>query len=109
MSTKLKGKKMNQTKRLIFKLRGLEKHIRNEGFLKVSKLEVHPGTIYGVVGTVGSGKTTLLNILSGVESQTKGTMHYDDSPFEKNWLGKIIPHNDVYYSCLLYTSPSPRD
>ena len=89
---------MNQTKRLIFKLRGLEKHIRNESFLKVSKLEVHPGTIYGVVGTVGSGKTTLLNILSGVESQTKGTMHYDNSPFEKNWFGKIIPHDDVYYS-----------
>ena len=108
---------MNQTKRLIFKLRGLEKHIRNESFLKVSKLEVHPGTIYGIVGTVGSGKTTLLNILSGVESQTKGTMHYDNSPFEKNWFGKIIPHDDVYYSksngltktCLLYTSPSPRD
>lgn len=98
MNFKFKGKKMNQTKRLIFKLRGLEKHIRNESFLKVSKLEVHPGTIYGIVGTVGSGKTTLLNILSGVESQTKGTMHYDDSPFEKNWFGKIIPHDDVYYS-----------
>ena len=57
---------MNQTKRLIFKLRGLEKSFGNENFLKVSNLEVHPGTIYGIVGTVGSGKTTLLNILSGV-------------------------------------------
>jgi ABC-type multidrug transport system ATPase subunit len=98
MNFKFKEKKMNQTKRLIFKLRGLEKYIENKSFLKVSKLEVHPGTIYGVVGTVGSGKTTLLNILSGVESQTKGAMLYDDSPFDKNWYGKIIPSDDVYYS-----------
>ena len=67
MNFKFKGKKMNQTKRLIFKLRGLEKYIENKSFLKVSKLEVHPGTIYGVVGTVGSGKKNLLNILSGDE------------------------------------------
>lgn len=46
MNFKFKGKKMNQTKRLIFKLRGLEKYIENKSFLKVSKLEVHPGTIY---------------------------------------------------------------
>ena len=89
---------MNQTKRLIFKLRGLEKSFGNENFLKVSKLEVHPGTIYGIVGTVGSGKTTLLNILSGVTPQNSGTMLYDNHPYRKNWLGKPIPDKDVYYS-----------
>jgi len=89
---------MNQTKRLIFKLRGLEKSLGNENFLKISKLEVHPGTIYGIVGTVGSGKTTLLNILSGVTSQTSGTMLYDNHPYKKNWLGKLNPNDDVYYS-----------
>jgi len=89
---------MNQTKRLIFKLRGLEKSFGNENFLKVSNLEVHPGTIYGIVGTVGSGKTTLLNILSGVTSQSDGTMLYDGHPYNKNWLGKLVPDDDVYYS-----------
>jgi ABC-type multidrug transport system ATPase subunit len=89
---------MNQTKRLIFKIRGLEKYLGKENFLKISKLEVHPGTIYGIVGTVGSGKTTLLNILSGVDSQSSGTMLYDNHSYRKNWFGKPVPDNDVYYS-----------
>ena len=37
--------------------------------LVINKLQIHPSTIYGVVGSIGSGKTTLLDILSGVETE----------------------------------------
>ena len=89
---------MAQTKRLIFKVNQLEKKYGSYDALKLKKLEVHPGTIYGVVGTVGSGKTTLLNILAGVEKQSGGTILYENNEYETNWFGKIIPKDDIFYN-----------
>ena len=89
---------MAQTKRLIFRVTDLEKSFGSNNVLKVNKLEIHPGTIYGVIGTVGSGKSTLLNILSGVDQQSSGIVLYDDQPYERNWLGRIVAHEEVFYS-----------
>ncbi len=89
---------MTQTKRLIFKVNDLEKSYGSYLALKIGKLEIHPGTIYGIIGTVGSGKSALLNILSGVEKETGGTVLYDNEPYQTNWLGKITPHDEVFYS-----------
>ena len=55
---------MAQNKRLIFKVNGLEKDYGSYQALKVKKLEIHPGTVYGIVGTVGSGKSTLLKCIT---------------------------------------------
>jgi len=89
---------MVKTKRLIFNVNGLEKSFGSYQALKIGKLEIHPGTIYGIVGTVGSGKSSLLNILAGVDKQSAGTVLYDDEPYQRNWLGKIISHDEVFYS-----------
>lgn len=89
---------MTQTKRLIFKVNDLEKSYGSYLALNVNKLEIHPGTIYGIVGTVGSGKSALLNILAGIEKESGGTVLYDDKPYQTNWRGKLIPHEEVYYS-----------
>ena len=89
---------MSKTKRLIFQVNGLEKTYGSYLALKVGKLEIHPGTIYGIIGTVGSGKSSLLNILAGFEKQSAGTVLFDDEPYETNWRGKIIPHDEVFYS-----------
>ena len=88
---------MKQSKRLIFKVNGLEKKYGSYNALNLKKLEIHPGTIYGVIGTVGSGKTTLLNLLGGLEKQSSGTILYENNPYEKNWYGKIIPKDDLFY------------
>ena len=88
---------MRNTKRKIFQVENLEKSYGKYIALKVSKLEIHPGTIYGIIGTVGSGKTSLLNILAGYDKQSSGTVLYDDDVYQTNWRGKIIPDKDVFY------------
>jgi len=88
---------MRNTKRKIFQVENLEKSYGKYIALKVSKLEIHPGTIYGIIGTVGSGKTSLLNILAGYDKQSSGTVLYDDDVYQTNWRGKIIPEKDVFY------------
>ena len=85
-------------KRLIFKVNDLEKEYGSTSALSLKKLEIHPGTIYGIVGNVGSGKSTLLNILAGIEKESSGTVLYEDNPYETNWLGKIQTHDDVFYT-----------
>ena len=85
-------------KRLIFKVNDLEKEYGSISAISLKKLEIHPGTIYGIVGNVGSGKSTLLNILAGIEKESSGTVLYEDNPYETNWLGKIQTHDDVFYT-----------
>ena len=64
-------------KRLIFKVNNLEKKYGSISALDLKKLDIHPGTIYGIVGNVGSGKSTLLNILAGAERESSGTVLYE--------------------------------
>ena len=61
---------MNEIKRLIFKVDRLKKNYGSLEAINVKKLEIHPGTIYALVGPPGSGKTTLLEILSGAQKQS---------------------------------------
>ena len=94
---------MAQTKRLIFEVQDLEKSYGSYLALKIAKLDIHPGTIYGIVGTVGSGKSTLLNLLAGFDKQSSGSIHYDGEPFDTNWRGKIVQNEEIYYSIIKYS------
>ena len=89
---------MAKMKRLIFKVNNLEKKYGSISALDLKKLDIHPGTIYGIVGNVGSGKSTLLNILAGVEKESSGTVLYEDNPYKKGWLGKIQTPDDIFYT-----------
>ena len=89
---------MAQSKRVILRANDLEKNYGSHNVLSIKKLEIHPGTIYGIVGTIGSSKTTLLNILAGFEKQTSGTVLYENNSYETNWLGKVVANKDVFYT-----------
>jgi ABC-type multidrug transport system ATPase subunit len=89
---------MVQKKRLLFEVSALKKNYGDNQALNIKRLEIHPGTIYGLTGSFGSGKTTLLNILSGVEKQTSGDVLYDDIPHERNWLGNLVPNDEIFYT-----------
>ena len=100
---------MSQKKRLIFKVENLEKNFGSNEAINIGKLDIHPGTIYGVIGNVGSGKTTLLNLLSGKIKPTNGILFYDNKPYETNWLGKLIPNTEVFFAgntCIYNSSQS---
>ena len=61
----------------------------------------------GLIGPNGSGKSTLLRILGGVEQPDGGEI-----VARRQLKLAYLPQEDVFparLSCLLYTSPSPRD
>ena len=89
---------MKQKNRLIFKVENLEKSFGSCEALNIGKLNIHPGTIYGIVGNLGSGKTTLLNLLAGNIKPTKGLLYYDNNPYKTNWLGRLIPSSEVFFA-----------
>ena len=89
---------MNEVKRLIFKVDGLKKSYGSFEALNIKKLDIHPGTIYAIVGPPGSGKTTLLGLLSGSIKQSSGSLFFENEPYETNWLGKTIKHDEIFYN-----------
>ena len=87
----------------------MEQAFRSRVPVNIGKLDIHPGTIYGVIGNVGSGKTTLLNLLGGKLKPTNGILFYDNKPYETNWLGKLIPNTEVFFAgntCIYNSSQS---
>lgn len=89
---------MNEIKRLIFKVDRLKKNYGSLEAINVKKLEIHPGTIYALVGPPGSGKTTLLEILSGAQKQSSGVLYFENFTYETNWFGKVKKHDEIFYN-----------
>ena len=88
---------MNQRATLIYELKNLKKVYQQQPVISIGRLQIHRGTIYGVLGPVGSGKTTLLRHLAGLEAQTEGILKYDNNEFERTWLRKIKVPQEIYY------------
>ena len=88
---------MNKRTTLIYELKNLKKVYQQQPVISIGRLQIHRGTIYGVLGPVGSGKTTLLRHLAGLEAQTEGILKYDNNEFERTWLGKIKVPQEIYY------------
>ena len=88
---------MNQRATLIYELKNLKKVYQQQPVISIGRLQIHRGTIYGILGPVGSGKTTLLRHLAGLEVQTEGILKYDNNEFERTWLGKIKIPQEIYY------------
>ncbi len=86
---------MSQRATTIYNIKGLKKSFGNQPILNIRQLEIHRGTIYGMIGPIGSGKSTLLNILAGVTKQTDGTVKFENEVFQTNWLGKIKQNPEI--------------
>ena len=77
----------------MIKIENLHKHFGGFHAVDGATLEIESGTITGLIGPNGAGKTTLFNVIAGVLEPTSGMVFLDDENI----------------TCLLYTSPSPRD
>ena len=89
---------MGKKDTLIYELKNLKKIYNNISALSIGRLQIHRGTIYGILGPIGSGKTTLLKILAGYDRQTEGMLLYDHSEFQRSWLGKIKIPDEISFS-----------
>ena len=77
---------------------------------------VEAGKIRGLIGPNGAGKTTLLNLISGIYDVDSGQILFKGQditnvPAEKRakmGIGRTF-QSPRFNTCLLYTSPSPRD
>ena len=72
-------------------------------------VRVEPGEILGFLGPHGAGKTTTMRVLTGYIPATEGkaiVAGFDvfEQPIEAKRHTGYLPE-----TCLLYTSPSPRD
>ena len=78
----------------ILKLDHIQKYYGNGGNVTKAiqdiSFSVQEGEFVGIMGASGSGKTTLLNCISTIDTVSAGHIYLDGT-------------------CLLYTSPSPRD
>ncbi len=89
---------MNPRSKLIYRIENLKKSYGDRTVLQVGRLQFHPGTVYGLIGSIGSGKTSLLKIMAGLEKQSSGVLEYDSEPFKTNWFGKLKKYPDIYFA-----------
>ena len=62
------------------------------------------GDVVCLLGPSGIGKTTILRTIAGLEKIEKGSIELNNKTLSSKTVN-VEPEN----SCLLYTSPSPRD
>ena len=74
-------------------INGISKHFGNVKAVDDVSFSIKEGEFFSLLGPSGCGKTTLLRLLAGFEYPTNGNL--------------LIDGSDI--TCLLYTSPSPRD
>ena len=78
------------------KIVNLQKSFGDFTAVKNSNLTINDKEFFVLLGPSGCGKTTTLRMIAGLELPTSGEIYLGDEE-----VGML--------SCLLYTSPSPRD
>ena len=77
--------------------------------LKNVSWEIRNGERIGLVGVNGAGKSTQLKIIAGLEEATDGSLISEGDPSIAYLKQEFDVDLSRTVSCLLYTSPSPRD
>ncbi len=61
----------------MLKISNLDKSFKNKKVLNDLSLDVHDGSIFGLVGVNGAGKSTLLRCISGIYQRDAGVIEFD--------------------------------
>ena len=97
-------------------LKNLKKSFGSTQVIHDLSIDVKDGELIVIVGPSGCGKSTLLRMVAGLEDANQGDITIDGKkvnelePMERN-IAMVFQNYALYphMSCLLYTSPSPRD
>ena len=92
----------------MLELRSVSKVFGELSALHQIDLSIPPGKVSGLIGPNGSGKTTLVNIITGIYAPDSGQILFNNVDIVGSTADQITQFG-VARTCLLYTSPSPRD
>ena len=100
-------------------IQNLSKDYLDVKALKRININITKGSLFGILGPNGAGKTTLLRTLATLISPDEGTIKINNIDVIKEprkireligYVAQEIALDKILTgSCLLYTSPSPRD
>ena len=80
---------------VLVRARKVSKHFGGLYAVDGMSIALRRGELLGLIGPNGAGKTTLFNLLAGSLKPDSGSI--------------LVAGEELSGSCLLYTSPSPRD
>ena len=89
-------------------VKNLSKHFGGIKAVDGVDLHIDRGSITGLVGPNGAGKTTMFNLIAGLYQPTEGEIILDGEDVTELTSHQLF-HKGLLRTCLLYTSPSPRD
>ena len=68
----------------VYEIRNLTKKYEGQEVLRVDRLDIRKGEIFGLVGPSGAGKSTLLRLLNFLEPPTSGSIKFLNAEFGPN-------------------------
>ena len=92
----------------MIEIQNLHKHFGGFHAVDGVSLKIKQGSITGLIGPNGAGKTTLFNVIAGLYKPTDGRVLLAGTDITGLAPHELF-HKGVLRTCLLYTSPSPRD
>src|SRR5680860_197681 len=93
---------------MILQVKGVSKFFGGLRALNEVDFDLPEGMILGLIGPNGAGKTTLFNVIVNVFSPDQGSILFqgEDLVGRPTYMASRL---GMARTCLLYTSPSPRD
>ena len=73
---------MNETKKPIIEMRGIDKYDGGVHAVRGVDLDVYSGEVHALVGDNAAGKSTLIKILSGAVVRDGGTVSFENRTVE---------------------------
>lgn len=87
----------------MIKINYIQKEIKNQKTLEISKVVFEKGKIYSILGHNGSGKSTFLKLLYNIEGFQYGNININNEGYSTDIINKYLAYNPQKTNFLLGT------